>query len=58
VLKATPFETDKPSLLIAHTIKGRGIAIAEGQASWHHKASVDAKLVAQMREALAEVTHA
>jgi transketolase len=58
VFKTTPFEPDRPSLLIAHTIKGRGIPFAEGQASWHHKASVDAKTVAELRAALAEVAHA
>lgn len=56
--KATPFDKDRPSLLIAHTIKGRGIPIAEGEASWHHKASIDAKTIAQLRAALAEAAHA
>jgi transketolase len=57
-LTALPFAPDRPSLLVAHTIKGRGIPVAEGNASWHHKASVDAALVAEMRAALASVAHA
>ncbi len=50
---ALPFETGKPNAIIAHTIKGRGIAVAEGNPAWHHKASVDAETVALMRAALA-----
>jgi transketolase len=32
-----PFRKDAPSLLIAHTIKGKGITFIENNASWHHK---------------------
>ena len=28
--------TDKPKILIAHTIKGKGISAMENIASWHH----------------------
>lgn len=54
VFAELPFDNERPNCVIAHTIKGRGIPIAEGEASWHHKASVDAATVALMREALAE----
>ncbi len=54
---ALPFAGDQPNLVIAHTVKGAGIPFAEGEASWHHKASVDAETVARLRDALA-VTHA
>lgn len=57
-LGALPFDQNKPSLLIAHTIKGRGVPVAEGEASWHHKAFVDPKTIAQLRDALAEQIHA
>lgn len=40
VLKATPFETDKPSAIICHTVKGKGFATTEHSADWHHKAKV------------------
>lgn len=49
-----PFASDKPSLVIAHTIKGRGIPFAEGDPLWHHKATVTAELAASLRTALAE----
>jgi transketolase len=55
---ALPFEAGRPSALIAHTIKGRGVSFAEGEPAWHHKASVDAKTVADLRAALAEAADA
>lgn len=39
-LSQLPFEKNKPSILICHTVKGKGIAMAENIASWHHKASL------------------
>lgn len=33
---ALPFEIDKPSLIIAHTIKGKGVSFMENQLKWHH----------------------
>ncbi|MCE7060203.1 transketolase [Dyadobacter sp. CY343] len=33
---AIPFEIGKPSLVIAHTIKGKGISYMESQLKWHH----------------------
>ncbi len=31
-----PFEPGKPSLVIAHTVKGKGVSFMENQLSWHH----------------------
>ena len=31
------FDGDKPTAIIAHTVKGRGVPVAEHQPSWHHK---------------------
>jgi transketolase len=33
---ALPFAVDKPSLIIAHTVKGKGISFMENQLKWHH----------------------
>lgn len=33
---ALPFEKGKPSLIIAHTIKGKGISFMENSVKWHH----------------------
>ncbi len=40
-LDALPFATDKPSLLIAHTIKGKGVSFAEGSFLWHNNLVTD-----------------
>lgn len=31
-----PFEKGKPSLVIAHTVKGKGVSYMENQLKWHH----------------------
>lgn len=35
-LESVPFEVGKPSMLIAHTIKGKGVSFMEHNISWHH----------------------
>lgn len=35
-LRAAPFEKGKPSLLVAKTIKGKGLSFAENNAAYHH----------------------
>jgi len=34
--EAMPFEKGKPSLIIAHTIKGKGVSFMENSVKWHH----------------------
>jgi transketolase len=34
--QSIPFEKGKPSLVIAHTVKGKGISFMEHQPKWHH----------------------
>jgi transketolase len=48
---ALPFQPGKPSLVLAHTVKGRGVSFMENQLAWHYK-SPDAK---QLASALAEL---
>lgn len=36
-LRSVPFEEGKPSLIIAHTTKGKGISFMENELTWHHK---------------------
>lgn len=48
VMSRLPFEGDKPSAIICHTVKGRGIAEAEGNPDWHHKSKISADEVAAM----------
>ncbi len=43
-IEAFPFEPGKPSIIIARTVKGKGLPVAEDQASWHYH-NVDDELV-------------
>jgi transketolase len=51
LLSATPTQ-ESPRVLISHTIKGKGLPMAEGQATWHHKAKITADDVRLLRQAL------
>jgi transketolase len=48
VFASVPFEADKPSTIICHTVKGRGIVEAEGNPAWHHKSKISDDEVAAM----------
>ncbi len=50
-LSGVPFEAGKPSAIIAHTVKGRGVRFMEDQLVWHYR-SPDAD---QVTRALAEL---
>lgn len=50
-LEGVPFTSGKPSLIIAHTIKGKGISFMENQLKWHHGVPNQT----QFAEALAEL---
>jgi len=41
VLCSVPFEPGKPSMVIARTVKGKGVSFIENQADWHHKVPSD-----------------
>ena len=46
-----PFEPGKPSAIIAHTIKGKGVSFMENQLAWHYKSPN----IEQLEVALAEL---
>ena len=52
VLSRLPLEDNRPNAIICHTVKGKGLAFAEGDPSWHHKSTIDKKLIDQMYQAL------
>ncbi|MBU1121410.1 MAG: transketolase [Candidatus Omnitrophica bacterium] len=37
IFKSAPFVNNKPNLIIAHTVKGKGISFMENQAIWHYR---------------------
>ena len=36
-LTSLPFASGRPSAVIAHTVKGKGVSFAENDMAWHHK---------------------
>jgi transketolase len=36
-LTQVPYETGKPSCIIAHTIKGKGVSFMENKLLWHYR---------------------
>jgi transketolase len=49
-----PLAGDRPSVVIAHTVKGRGLPEAEHSAAWHHKASFSPEAADALRRAIVE----
>lgn len=52
VLKRVPLDTRKPTAIICHTIKGKGIPFAEDDPEWHHKSSISPDLIRDLYAAL------
>ena len=44
------FEPGKPNLVLAHTVKGKGVSFIENQLTWHHKVPTDEQLAAALAE--------
>ncbi len=47
---AAESHTEGPSVIIAHTVKGKGVSFMEGQAGWHGKAIDDESFAKAMAE--------
>lgn len=50
-LRAVPFQPGRPSGIIAHTVKGKGVSFMENRLAWHYLAPSDEEL----QRALAEL---
>jgi transketolase len=58
-LGTVPFEAGKPSVVIARTVKGKGISFMENDPTWHHRVPSDEQYERAQQELnalLAEVT--
>ncbi len=55
-LSRLPIEAGKPSCIIAHTVKGKGISFAENIPAWHHGVPTLEQLAEAARELDVEVT--
>jgi transketolase len=45
-----PFEPGKPNLILAHTIKGKGVSFIENAHKWHHRVPSDEEYAAALQE--------
>lgn len=45
-----PFELGKPGLIIANTIKGKGVSFIENQVKWHHRVPTTDELTCALEE--------
>jgi len=50
-LSSVPFEPGRPSVVIANTVKGKGVSFMENQLAWHYKSPNGE----QLKQALAEL---
>jgi len=49
-LDAAPFVANKPSAIIAHTIKGKGVSFMENALAWHYKSPTSDELARALTE--------
>lgn len=50
VLKKNPFKKNKPSVIIAHTIKGKGVSFMENKLEWHYRSPNEAETEQALKE--------
>jgi transketolase len=50
LLETVPFEADRPSCLIAHTTKGKGVSFMENTVLWHYRTARGEEYEAAKRE--------
>jgi transketolase len=49
-LDAVPFEAGRPSAVLAHTVKGKGVSFMEDRLEWHYRSPDDRQLAEALRE--------
>ncbi len=52
IFSRIPLEPNKPSVIICHTVKGRGIQLVENNLIWHHKSRITDEEIESLRAAL------
>lgn len=50
VLRQIPFEANRPSCIIAHTVKGKGVSFMENELLWHYRSPSDEEFQAALAE--------
>jgi transketolase len=49
-LNGLPVTPGRPTAVIAHTVKGRGVSFIENRVEWHHRVPSDGEMVQALRE--------
>jgi transketolase len=52
IFAAVPFASARPSAIICHTVKGKGVAFAENNMKWHHKSSIKESEIEELMRAI------
>jgi transketolase len=47
-----PLDPERPSAVICHTVKGKGIPFAEGDPKWHHQSNFEPKVLEALNQAV------
>ncbi|PYU04512.1 MAG: transketolase, partial [Acidobacteria bacterium] len=47
---AVPFEANRPSCIVAHTVKGKGVSFMENELLWHYRAPDEEELARALTE--------
>lgn len=47
-----PLDANKPTAIICHTVKGKGIPFAEGDPKWHHHSNFSPEILHQLHQAV------
>jgi transketolase len=58
IFEQVPFEPGRPNLILASSIKGKGVSFIEGQVAWHHRVPTDdelARALGELEQAEAEL---
>ena len=50
VLSHTPVQSGKPTCIVAHAVKGKGVSFIENNKSWHHKVPSASQLADAKKE--------
>lgn len=54
LLGRRPIEGGRPAMVIAHTVKGKGVPFAEHDPEWHHKSKITSAMAAELSAVLEE----
>jgi transketolase len=52
IFRDLPLAPGRPSAVICHTVKGKGIPFAENDVNWHHKSSISDEMLSKLYAAL------